>query len=398
MKTKTFFLAFFLISVHSYPQSTSEGWYKGNLHTHSLWSDGDDFPEMIIDWYKENGYQFVAISDHNTIADKEKWAFVNPQTAIGNAFTNYLKRFDKWVETVQRGDSVFVKLKTFYEYKSLMDDVGKFLVIASEEVTTKFEDKPIHINVTNIQSEIQPQQGNSVVEVMQKTLNLVTQQRALSNAPVFAHINHPNFGYAIKAEDLMKLNGERFFEVYNGHPLVHNEGDENHIGTEEIWDLVNVSYFKQKKPLLLGLATDDSHNYHKILSKLSNPGRGWVMVNTDSLTTEKIITSLEKGNFYATSGVIIKTVRMDDKSYRVEIRGEEGVNYKIYFYGYQTGSENVREVAAFDGNTGEYFFTKKDLFVRAKIVSDKIKQNPYKAGEVEQAWTQPFLINFQTDN
>jgi len=37
-------------------------WQKGNLHTHSFWSDGDDFPEMIIDWYKENDYQFIALS------------------------------------------------------------------------------------------------------------------------------------------------------------------------------------------------------------------------------------------------------------------------------------------------------------------------------------------------
>ena len=30
-------------------------WWKGNLHTHSLWSDGDDFPEMIAEWYKQHG-------------------------------------------------------------------------------------------------------------------------------------------------------------------------------------------------------------------------------------------------------------------------------------------------------------------------------------------------------
>ena len=25
--------------------------FKGNTHAHSLWSDGNDFPEMIIDYY-----------------------------------------------------------------------------------------------------------------------------------------------------------------------------------------------------------------------------------------------------------------------------------------------------------------------------------------------------------
>lgn len=44
-------------------------WFRGNLHTHSYWSDGDEFPEMIMDWYKSHGYQFVALSDHNILAE-----------------------------------------------------------------------------------------------------------------------------------------------------------------------------------------------------------------------------------------------------------------------------------------------------------------------------------------
>lgn len=28
-------------------------WWKGNLHTHTLWSDGDDYPEMVVDWVQE---------------------------------------------------------------------------------------------------------------------------------------------------------------------------------------------------------------------------------------------------------------------------------------------------------------------------------------------------------
>lgn len=26
------------------------GWYKGNTHTHSLWSDGDAAPETAVGW------------------------------------------------------------------------------------------------------------------------------------------------------------------------------------------------------------------------------------------------------------------------------------------------------------------------------------------------------------
>src|SRR5262245_29216773 len=35
-------------------------WFRGNLHTHSFWSDGNDYPEMIVDWYARHGYQFLA--------------------------------------------------------------------------------------------------------------------------------------------------------------------------------------------------------------------------------------------------------------------------------------------------------------------------------------------------
>ena len=38
------------------PEPPVPRWWKGNLHTHSFWSDGDDYPEMIVDWYKTAGY------------------------------------------------------------------------------------------------------------------------------------------------------------------------------------------------------------------------------------------------------------------------------------------------------------------------------------------------------
>ena len=57
-------------------------WWKGNTHTHSLWSDGDDYPEMIVDWYKRNGYQFLALSDHNIVQAGERWLELKPPTVV----------------------------------------------------------------------------------------------------------------------------------------------------------------------------------------------------------------------------------------------------------------------------------------------------------------------------
>lgn len=47
--------------------SNSRRWYKGNLHAHSYWSDGHDFPEMIACWFKDHGYDFLAFTEHDRL-------------------------------------------------------------------------------------------------------------------------------------------------------------------------------------------------------------------------------------------------------------------------------------------------------------------------------------------
>jgi len=42
-------------------------WFKGNLHTHTTGSDGVLSPEETVQRYAEAGYDFLAITDHNTL-------------------------------------------------------------------------------------------------------------------------------------------------------------------------------------------------------------------------------------------------------------------------------------------------------------------------------------------
>lgn len=114
-------LAFWLLSLTapSFAQSTTQ-WYKGNLHTHSYWSDGDDFPEMIMDWYQSQGYDFVALSDHNVLAAGEFWKLMPDTEAAQQSFAQYRTKFgDDWVVYKENTDGrVEVKLKTLEEYRS----------------------------------------------------------------------------------------------------------------------------------------------------------------------------------------------------------------------------------------------------------------------------------------
>jgi hypothetical protein len=372
--------------------SAEQNWYKGNLHTHSLWSDGDDFPEMIIQWYKDNDYQFIALSDHNTIGDSEFWYEIKERELKHKTLEKYQNRFGDWVETKTDSGKTLVRLKTFEEYQSKLQLPDSFLVIKSEEVTSSFKNKPVHINVTNIKKKIDPIRGSSVLDVMQRTLDAVHEQRKSLNIPMFAHINHPNFGYGISTEDLKQLNGERFFEVYNGHPAVNNEGDDTHVDTETMWDLINIHYYKEGKPLLFGVATDDSHRYHTFSSKDSNTGRGWVMVNAKKLDTDYLISAMEKGDFYASTGVYLKNLNTDQKQVSLAVDPEPGVNYEITFLGHQKGAEDVVVLKKVQGTSASYTYQKEDIFVRARIDSDAKKDNPIIEDETKKAWTQPFLF------
>jgi len=190
---------------------------------------------------------------------------------------------------------------------------------------------------------------------------------------------------------MISLKGERFFEVYNGHPMVNNMGDATHISIEDMWDQINISYIKSKKPIMYGLATDDSHNYHKIGSKWSNAGRGWVMVQADTLSAPALIEAMERGDFYSTTGVTLKAVDYDDKNLTVEVEPEAGINYTITFLGCLKGEAEVKELKSVEGNTANFNISDGILFLRSKVTSSKLQENPIEDMMYESAWTQPIL-------
>jgi hypothetical protein len=368
-------------------------WFKGNTHTHSYWSDGDDFPEMIMDWYKSRGYNFICLSDHNVLAQGEKWKRLPPMPSHQRRFEEYLKKFGKdWVE--YRADTagrIEVKLKTLEAYRPLYEEPGKFLIIPAEEITDQFEKKPIHINAINVQEIIIPQGGASVVEVMQNNLNQVYDQRNRTGKPMFPHINHLNFGWAITVDDMKEINGERFFEVYNGHPLVHNYGDSLRMGTEQMWDELLIDYLKHGKPLIYGLATDDAHHYLNFSTSQSNPGRGFIMVRAKTLTPEALIEAMERGEFYSSTGVLLNDVSFKKNRLRIEIKAEQNIQYTIQFFGAHKSDGSTHLIKEVKKTSAVFKVSKDMLYVRARIVSSKPKENPYQEGDFETAWVQPVV-------
>jgi hypothetical protein len=169
--------------------------------------------------------------------------------------------------------------------------------------------------------------------------------------------------------------------------------------------------------IMYGLAVDDSHNYQVFGPGRHNPGRGWIMVRAKHLTAESIIAAMEAGDFYASTGITLSDVRREDGRLVVEIQGEPGVTYTTQFIGTRRGFDPRTEViptpagqvrvthphrryhpdvgavfAEARGTRAEYRWKGDEIYVRAKIVSSKPKENAGVPGELETAWTQP-LVN-----
>lgn len=62
-------------------------WLKANTHTHTTMSDGTIDPKSIADSYKNAGYQFLFITDHNFITDVNQLSSPNFLCLSGVEFT-----------------------------------------------------------------------------------------------------------------------------------------------------------------------------------------------------------------------------------------------------------------------------------------------------------------------
>jgi len=53
-----------IISPYTHPQN----WLKGNFHTHTNVSDGEDNTKAVIEAYRDDNYDFLAITDHGVLS------------------------------------------------------------------------------------------------------------------------------------------------------------------------------------------------------------------------------------------------------------------------------------------------------------------------------------------
>lgn len=400
-------------------EESTPKWYKGATHIHSLWSDGDMSPDLIAAWYRDHGFHFICFSDHNTFQVGERYVSVVPNTKLSPERVDMIRdRFgDDWVDISEVNGRPRMRLKTHDELSAHFNEPGQFLLINAEEITSVGSSP--HINAINLVDPIAGRRGERV-KLLNVYLDEVHEQRERTGVPMIAHINHLNWSDGLTTEEVLQARRLRFFEIYNGHPGVRQWGapDRGMPSNDRHWDVILALRMSTEPDFILyGFSTDDSHEYFEWGSNKVNQGRGWVMVRSSELEANTLVEAMDRGDFYATTGVTLDEVLHDEHTYIVDIAAEEGVTYTTQFIGTRHGFDRESEPFVNDGgetpdrssrvysdeigvvlletsaDPAVYEFAGDEIYVRAKVISSKDQENPVRAGDKEIAWTQPVRVS-----
>jgi hypothetical protein len=288
-------------------------WFRGNLHTHTSESDGDSTPAEVVRWYADHGYDFLVITDHDKI--------------------------------------------------TRVQDTAGLVLIPGEEVTDRLPKKPLHVNAIGIEKPVRPQGGSTPVEVLQHDVDAVRAAGGL------ALINHPNFGWAFGAEELLQVNGATFLEIASGHPYVNELGPPS---TEQMWDRL-LSAGKR----IHAVAVDDVHHLKRPWdTDIAPPGKAWVVVRAEKRDAPSILDALARGDFYASTGVELEELASTKTSMTVRVKEKNGARYRILFIG-----KDGRVLQETAGLTATYTLRGKEPYVRAKVMDSNGRA----------AWGQPLF-------
>lgn len=319
-------------------------WHKGNTHVHTkLCGHADSTPEVVAQWYHDHGYNFLILSEHNK--------YIDPTT---------------------------VKL-----LGEIRDD---FLLIPGEEVTG-----PVHSTAMNV-SRLVPWDFKD----KNRTKVVQWQVEQTKEAGGITILNHPN-APLIRPAELYPVKDLYLFELYNAHPMTKNFGDAHRPSTSSLWNAL-----LDKGMTIYGVASDDSHKFAKWDEKYDNPGRGWVMVRSDELSSDAITLAMNKGDFYSSSGVILKKVIVGKNRIEVQVDEKETSRELAskFLFGRSVKKGKPGTFIEFIGPGGEVLETisgneatrvAKEDYMRC-MITHRVKKEDGSLREY-YAWTQPVFTD-----
>jgi predicted metal-dependent phosphoesterase TrpH len=283
---------------------------KGNIHTHTNLSDGDHPPEHVYAWYRERGYNFLAITDHNNLTEPSRWR--------------------------------------------ALEQKKRFVMITGEEVTMRGAGKQVHVNALCTKQTIGGKSFDTQGQALAWAVRQITEQGGV------ALVNHPNWDWALTAADLPAAQGARLLEIESGHPYVHTQGDAEHLSHEAIWDAALGAGQD-----LAGVAVDDAHIYGpRAPENAARPGRAWIQVFAAEPTRQVICEALGQGRFYASTGVTLRRIVVKDDAYAVYPADASAL---VEFVG--QGGRVLQSGKAERDGAARYRLTGGEGYVRARVTT-----------------------------
>lgn len=221
-----------------------------------------------------------------------------------------------------------------------LSEPGKFIMLCGLELSKKR-----HLTALGIESYIGEEKS------LQDGVNKTVEAGGL---PILNHPQDPK----VTPEDFILTAGLNHLEVFNG-----NRPEETPL-TEKLWDAILSA---EKGRPVYGVAADDNHY------KEEKAGRGWIMVLSPSLTKKDIEENIRTGNFYASTGIILKDYIVKNNAITIDSKNGSLITF-IGKYG--------RVLSSVNGSQATYTFKNDELYVRAKITDI----------EGKAAWTQPVFL------
>lgn len=229
---------------------------KGGLHCHTTRSDGDGTPEEVIRLHKENGYDFLAITDHRKYNYK-----------------NYAEDVEITIIPGMEFDNTFVRENGFRTFHTVF--------VGPDDETNGYS-----------QDEEMPRGEATNQQEFQKYLD---EAHLKNNITIYCH---PQWS-STPTRCFEELKGNVAFEIWNSGCAI-----------EDLMDTDNGMYWDEilgQGKKLFAVATDDGHAMYQHC-------KGWVMVNAEN-DVKAILEALKNGAFYSSCGPEIKDFYVDDEGF-----------------------------------------------------------------------------------
>lgn len=287
--------------------------YKGNIHAHSVRSDGEYTIEQMREAYRSKGYHFMCLSDHEIYFHSDAYDTEDFIMLDGYEMACEMER-----ETTGQQ----------YHLHGLLD--------RSQQAEKPFQHDEEHAKPN--------------YESLDTIQQLIDEMRSKGNLVI---MNHPEWSKN-REEDLLKLEGYAAIEIYN-----HQSEIQEAVG----YGICYWDYVLKRGKQVNAIAADDAHSGPTDMAVSEFYG-GWIVVETERLEQQAIIEAMKAGRYYSSNGPAIYDLRMENDRLKVKCSPVQSIRFITFPHNGLAEMDPTGEYIT----EAEYFIQNDEQYVRVECV------------------------------